>query len=159
MIGNPPHVPTEESRKLVRDLAPYLPNNLLAEKMGIARSTLHKYYQEELSAGKAELVAELGRSVIAKARNGDNDMIKYYLNGPGGWNPKQVHEHVGAGGGPIQHVDLSRLAVEFAGMSEDELAVAERVLALVASSGPAGGPDLGGGSATAVEGGAAEPAP
>jgi hypothetical protein len=158
-IGNPPHVPTDESRIEVQRLAETLPSELIAKKMGIARSTLWLHYRQELADAKASLGEEFGTLALQKIRNGDNDMLKFWLARRGGWEKTERHEHSGPGGGPIAHVDLARLAEAFAGMSEDELAVAERVLSLVASSGTPSGPDGGGGSAAAVEGGAAESTP
>lgn len=157
-IGNPPYDP-EPNRELIRRLNQTLPVELIADVIGVSYSTLYRHHRQDLAESKAALVEELGKSVLLKARNGDNDMLKFYLARHGGWDKRERHEHTGANGGPIQHVDLARLAEAFAGMSEDELAIAERVLSLVASSGHAGGPDSGGGSAAAIEGGEAEPTP
>jgi len=145
-IGNPPHVPTDATRALVRRLNQTLPVTLIGDVLGIATSTLYVHYRAELAESKAALVEELGKSVIAKARNGDNDMIKFYLKNHGGWDETKRHEHSGPGGGPITHVDVARLAEAFRGMTDDERAIAKRVLSLVASTGTAAEPGSGEGS-------------
>ncbi len=150
-IGNPPHIPTDATRALVKRLCVTLPVGMIADVLQIATSTLYVHYRAELAEAKAEIVDEFGKSVIAKARNGDNDMLKFYLTRHGGWDETKRHEHTGAGGGPITHVDVARLTEAFRGMTPDERAIAERVLSLVASSGNSGGPDGSGGSPADIE--------
>lgn len=145
-IGNPPYDP-EPNRKLVARLAETLSNLMIADVLGIHEATLYRHHRTDIAKAKAIRVEKMGKSVIAKADQGDLDAMKFYLTRHGGWGETNRTEHTGAGGGPITHVDVARLTEAFRGMTEDERAIAERVLSLVAAGGPAGGPDSGSGGA------------
>lgn len=155
LIGNPPHEVTEENRQKVRILSKVLTNDMVADEIGISRSSLYKHYSAELGEGKREAVKALGGKVLTKALNGDNDMIKFYLKAQGGWSEKQVHELSGPGGGPIP---MTHLHAVFQGLNDDELAVAERILSAI-TIGDSARPDGGNGSLAAIEGGEATQAP
>jgi hypothetical protein len=95
--------------------------------------------REVFEAGKAEGRSSLRRTQFRLAETNAAMAIflgKNYL----GQTDKQEHQHTGAGGGPIQTVDLSKV-------SDDDLRRLEQVLGTVADPGRSGGaegPDPGG---------------
>lgn len=120
-IGNPAFVPTDEQRAEVRDLAAKYPpqaQGYIARIMGISKTTLVKYFADDLEAGREEMLAEIGGQMIYAAKhgrkpdftNGDFDAQRFVLARLGGWSQKT--EISGPGGGPIEHVDLSRLTAD-----------------------------------------------
>lgn len=132
-IGNPPHEPTDGNRQLVRTLTKFMPHEMIADELGIHYTTLYKYYRDDLSAGKREVIKALGSKAITKAMAGDNQMILAYLRTFGGWNEPHRHEHSGPGGGPIP---VAAIHAHMMGKSTDELTAIERFLSeLVGSHG------------------------
>lgn len=117
MIGNPPFVATEEQRAKVRAYAKTFPPHAqhhIAVLLGISPDTLQRHFREDLDIGRAEMLASVGAQFINRAMNataetakGDPDAQKFILARLGGWSTKV--ELTGKGGGPVEHVDLSRL--------------------------------------------------
>jgi hypothetical protein len=116
MIDNNAHVPTPESREQVFTLIQTLTQPVLAKKMGISVSTLQRHYARELELGIAEVASEIGSMLIGKAKSGNLTAQIFFLKTRGGWSIKHAIEHTGAGGGPIQTLDLSKY-------SDDELRI------------------------------------
>lgn len=126
-IGNPPHVPTEETRARVRVLAQSISeyaNHLIAADIGISRQTLDRYYKGDIDRGRAGMVAAAGAQLISKALRGDDavgpdgkllapgnlEALKFLLARRGGWTTKV--EMTGRDGRPVETVDLSNMTVE-----------------------------------------------
>lgn len=119
-IGNPPFVATEEQRTRARALAKAFPpssEKYIALLLGISVSTLQRHFREDMDHGRAEMLAAIGAQFINRAMDGgsptskgDIDAQKFILARLGGWSNKV--EVAGHGGGPIEHVDLSRLTDE-----------------------------------------------
>lgn len=102
--GNPAHVPTDATRRRVRDLAKVFPGakaGSIATMMGIARSTLYKHYREDMEHGEAEMLASCGAILIqfaltGSAKNPDStpvskeqiDVIKFILMKRSAWNSR-----------------------------------------------------------------------
>jgi len=117
----------DEMRQEVRALArlfPVHPQWYIANKIGVARSTLNKYFQEDLIAGRDEMLADVGGQMIQlalqgkDARNangtpvacGDFQAMKFVLAKFGGWSAKAPVEQCNQP--PGEPVDLSCLTDE-----------------------------------------------
>lgn len=91
-IGNPPHVPTPEGRKLANDLASYgLPQWAIAEMLSISESTLQLHYSKEIRLGTPRMIARAANMVAQGVLDGDKDYVKFFLARRGGpsWSSKQ----------------------------------------------------------------------
>lgn len=126
-IGNPPFVPTEEQRQLVRTLAKAFPihnEHFIAARAGISYSTLHRHFKDDMVIGRAEMLAAVGSQMISRAINadardangqliakGDIEAQKFVLSRLGGWTTKV--EHYDRGDRPLEtEVDLSWMTLE-----------------------------------------------
>lgn len=122
-IGNPGHEVTEERRAKIRTLAKTMRHEVpaakewIAAQAGISVATLDRYYREDLVAGRAEVVASMGATLIGVALGTITnisrerlDAIKFALPRIGGWSSKV--EMTGPNDGPVEYVDLSRLSSE-----------------------------------------------
>ena len=91
-----PHVPTEEMRTRVKDLAVAgIPVYLIAKVVKIDDETLTKHYEYELSCSQAEAVQRIAKVVALQAEAGDPKAQALYLKTQGakfGWIEKQVVE-------------------------------------------------------------------
>lgn len=111
-IGNPPHCPTAESRKLANDLSAYgLPHWAVAELMEISEDTLERHYAKEIALGPHKMTVRAANMVAKGVLAGDKDYVKFWLARRGGeaWTNKQSHEHSGPQGRPIEHRDMTGL--------------------------------------------------
>lgn len=154
-IGNPPHVPTDITRRFVVEHAAMRGQVWTAIQIGIDRKTLWRHYTPEIQQSKANACAAIGASLFQKALAGDGASQRFFLitQGGGDWSPKVKHEHSGPGGGPMQSVDLTRF---LEGMSDEQLAQYQQFLEALAA---AGGLDIPGGNsgiAAPSEGGEGE---
>lgn len=122
-FGNVPFEPTDEQRQKVRTLAKtmrhemQMPRKWIAAQMGFSVATLDRHFEEDMIAGRAEVVASLGATLIGVALGTIKDIsrerldaIKFALPRIGGWSTKI--EMSGPNGRPIEAVDLSRLSAE-----------------------------------------------
>lgn len=136
-IGIPPHEPTPETRQLVRENFAIKGRRWCAIQIGCSVSTLTRHYGHEIEISNAEACAVIGSSLYEKAKGGDGASQRFFLitRGKGEWSPKIQHEHTGAGGGPIQTVDLSPF---LEGKTDAELAILERFLEQLAAAGGVG---------------------
>jgi hypothetical protein len=120
-FGNVAFVPTEAQRQKVRTLAKTMKHEQLAARswiasqMGFSVATLDRHFMEDMVAGRAEVVASLGATLIGVAMGTIKeisrerlDAIKYALARIGGWSSKV--EMSGPAGGPVQTVDLTGLS-------------------------------------------------
>jgi hypothetical protein len=130
MIGQRPHIPTDETRAEVRRLAKVVSQDAIAAIMDVSIETIRRHYKKEFDQGKAEAVAKLGAEVLTQALNGDKRSRNFYLRTQGaryGWSSKI--EITGKEGGPIETVDLSRL-------TDEQLEEYGRLSAIAAGSDP-----------------------
>jgi hypothetical protein len=80
-IGNPPHVPTPELRKLAETHAAVgTPQWAIAEEMDISEDTLQRHYAKELRLGLVRMNARVGSMIANKALAGDGDMQKFWAS-------------------------------------------------------------------------------
>lgn len=91
-----PHVPTDELRTRVKDLAiAGIPVYLIAKVIKIDDETLTKHYEYELSCSQAEAVQRIAKVLAIQAENGDAKAQALYLKTQGakfGWVEKQIVE-------------------------------------------------------------------
>lgn len=137
VIGQAPHVPTVETRQLVRDNFAIKGRRWCSIQVGCSPETITRHYREEIEISNAIACGEIGQSLYDKAKAGDGASQRFFLitKGKGDWSPKIQHEHTGAGGGPIAVVDLAPF---LDGKSDAELAIIERFLEQLASAGGVG---------------------
>jgi hypothetical protein len=103
------HKPTDEARDLVKRMVMAgIPQENIARVVGIALSTLHKYYREELDTAADQATAQVARTLFAKAT--DQEMTGpsvtaaiFWLKTRAGWRETDRHEITGGDGGPIEH--------------------------------------------------------
>lgn len=131
-IGNPPHIPTTETRERVQTYAKVMSQQMIAASFDppISTDTLQRHYRAELDAGKREAIAAVGGRLLAKAMAGNLTAMIFYLRTQGGWAAK--HEISGPGGGPLRTIDLTAFLAD---KDEDECAAIERVLEALAAAG------------------------
>lgn len=104
---------TDEQRAEVETLAALLSQDQIADYFGITRPTFAAMMQrdEDVSLrykkGKARAIGSIAKSLIQKAREGDNTCMIFFLKTQAGWKETQSHEISGKDGGPIQTEDVS----------------------------------------------------
>lgn len=119
-FGNPAFVPTEEQRARVRTLAKTIKADTpvgrkwLASQMGISVNTLDRHFEDDVIAGRAELNASLGATMVGVAMGTIKDVdpvrmraIEFTLSRLCNWTTKVT---IGTDTGrPIETVDLSKM--------------------------------------------------
>jgi hypothetical protein len=91
-IGNPPHEPTAELKKIAETHAAVgTPQWAIAEEMGISEDTLQRHYAKELRLGLIRMNARIGSAVAKKALEGSSEHERFWLARRGGqaWANKQ----------------------------------------------------------------------
>lgn len=103
ITGRPPYHPTPEDRDVVVAMAfAGFTQERIARAMGVAENTLRKHYHDELQRGTDRMLADVVRSLAAKACSGDTTACIWITKTRLGWRepPKQV-EMAGPDGGSI----------------------------------------------------------
>ena len=96
--GRPAFEPTDEHRKLVRDMvAAGIPHESIARVIGISRNTLEKHFREEIDTAAAEANAKVAMTLFEKALSGDTTAMIWWTKSRMGWSEKQKLEHSGEG--------------------------------------------------------------
>lgn len=87
---NTPHKPTKKSRERVLNMAiAGFSQDLIRQAMKIgSKSTLLKYYREELTTGSMEATAEVAGHLLDKVRNGDTTAMIFWMKTRAGWREK-----------------------------------------------------------------------
>lgn len=104
--GQPPHAPTEEGRQMVEAMSRVgIPQETIAQVIGIDPKTLRKHYRDELDHAEAKANAEVARFLFTAAsgaaiKDGAThaDAIRaaiFWLKTRAGWKETDVHEHHG----------------------------------------------------------------
>jgi AraC-like DNA-binding protein len=84
--GEAGYAPEQAHRNLVKAMvACGATDGLIARLLHMDRRTLQRHFRAELKHGRAEVIAHMGATVVQKALNGDNDMLKFYLRTQAGW--------------------------------------------------------------------------
>lgn len=101
--GRPAHKPTDEKKSLVRTLAAVgITHEDIARKLDISADTLVKYYFQELTDGRIDANAQVGKGLFEQAKNGNTAAAIFWLKTRANWKETNVTELVGSDGNPIQ---------------------------------------------------------
>lgn len=96
------HIPTDESRKLVRSLSAVGVRYVdIAQKLEISDDTLVKHYKKELEDGRIDANASIGQTLFQQAKDGNTSAAIFWLKTRAGWKETQAHEISGADGQPL----------------------------------------------------------
>lgn len=119
------HKPTAEQRKTVETMAAYgIPASDIAKVVGIGRSTLDKYYREELDRAETIANAKVAGFLYKNAEAGNVTAQIFWLKTRARWKEQPtVHQHSGA----VGTYDLSKA-------TDEELERLESVLRSIAVS-------------------------
>ena len=91
------HIPTEDSRKLVRSLSAVGIRYIdIAQKLDITDDTLRKHYKRELEDGRIDANAQIGNTLFQQAKKGNTTAAIFWLKTRAGWKETQVTELTGA---------------------------------------------------------------
>ena len=97
------HVPTDESRKLVKTLSAVgIRYEDIAAKLDITDDTLRKHYRRELDEGRVDANAEIGKTLFQQAKNGNTSAAIFWLKTRAQWRETDRVEITGADGGAVQ---------------------------------------------------------
>ncbi len=95
-----PHVPTDEMRQRISDLAVAgIPLNLICEIVEIDDDTVRKHYKRELTCAEPIAIERVAKTVVMQAINGNEKSQALYMKTKGakfGWVEKQVIESINA---------------------------------------------------------------
>lgn len=104
------HEPTPESRAVVQELSAFgIPQDRIAERLGISSRTLREHYAEQVDHGKEHANLSVYKTAFDLATSGECPaMTMFWCKTRMGWKETNVVEHSGG----IQHYDLSKLTDE-----------------------------------------------
>ncbi len=99
------HEPTEDNRKLVRNLAAVgTKYEDIGLKLEISADTLVKYYKKELDDGRIDANAAIAQSLFQAAKTGNTSAQMFWLKTRAGWKETNALEVSGVNGGVIKVV-------------------------------------------------------
>lgn len=108
VIPQEPHVPTDESRKLVESTSGLgLPHEQIAILVGIDDKTLRKYYRTELDLGKAKANGQIAKTLFSKAIAGDTTSLIWWTKAQMRWSETMKQELSGTDGEPLQGINVT----------------------------------------------------
>lgn len=94
--------PTDEDRALVSSWSRVgHRQEHIAQKLGISKPTLEKYYRSELDFAAMEMVGSVGSALYAAAMAGEVRAQMFIMKCRGGWREVERVEHTGADGMPL----------------------------------------------------------
>lgn len=97
------HIPTEESRKLVRSLSAVGIRYVdIASKLDITDDTLVKHYKKDLEDGRIDANASIGQTLFQQAKSGNTSAAIFWLKTRAQWKETNALEISGAEGGAIK---------------------------------------------------------
>lgn len=94
-MANPPHVPTEHTRRQAQALAAVgCTVDDLARILGIADETARKYYWDEIQLGRAEANTKVSRSLFMAATRPNPNVVAcmFWLKNRAGWKDIQQQQ-------------------------------------------------------------------
>ena len=96
------HIPTEETRKLVRSLSAVGIKYVdIAGKLDISDDTLVKHYKKDLEDGRIDANASIGQTLFQQAKNGNTAAAIFWLKTRAQWKETNALEVSGADGAPL----------------------------------------------------------
>jgi hypothetical protein len=97
------HIPTEETRKLVRSLSAVGIRYVdIASKLDITDDTLVKHYKKDLEDGRIDANASIGQTLFQQAKSGNTSAAIFWLKTRAQWKETNALEISGAEGGAIK---------------------------------------------------------
>ena len=98
------HIPTEETRKLVRTLSAVGIRHVdIGLKLDINDETLRKHYKEELEIGRIDANAQIANTLFQQAKKGNMTAAIFWLKTRAGWKETQVTELTGG----VEGIEIS----------------------------------------------------
>ena len=96
------HKPTEETRRLIRQLSAVGTRHVdMAQKLSITHDTLVKHYKAEIEDGRIDANASIAQTLFQQAKDGNTSAAIFWLKTRAGWKETQVNEITGADGGVL----------------------------------------------------------
>jgi hypothetical protein len=96
------HIPSEETRKLVRNLSAVGIKYVdIAGKLDISDDTLVKHYKKDLEDGRVDANASIGQTLFQQAKNGNTAAAIFWLKTRAQWKETNALEVSGADGAPL----------------------------------------------------------
>ena len=90
------HIPTEETRKLVRSLSAVGIKYVdISGKLDISDDTLVKHYKKDLADGRIDANASIGQTLFQQAKNGNTAAAIFWLKTRANWKETNAIEHSG----------------------------------------------------------------
>ena len=90
------HEPTEETRRLARELSGLgVPQDSIAHIIGISKPTLLVHYRPDLDLGMAEANAKVSGSLFKLIEQGNVAATIFWMKARMGWSEKVQNEQVG----------------------------------------------------------------
>lgn len=117
-VGRPLHIASAANKALVVERVKHaIDQESIAAELGISENTLRKYYYHELKTGRTTDQSDIMAQAIKHAKEGDKEMIKYYLDRLGGREfakKPDLVEISGPNGGaiPVQRFDFDAIPIE-----------------------------------------------
>lgn len=118
-MGRKPKELTEDQTVQVEALSAFLTQDQIADYFGITRPTFAAMMARDpeislrYNRGKAKAIGDVAQNLIAKAREGDNACMMFYLKTQARWRETtQIDHRSGDGSMTPKGVDLSKLSTE-----------------------------------------------
>jgi hypothetical protein len=101
------HIPTEETRKLVKGLAAVGTRYVdIAHKIDITDDTLRKHYKAELEDGRIDANAQIANTLFQQAKKGNMTAAIFWLKTRAGWKETNITELAAAEGQEIKGINM-----------------------------------------------------
>ena len=102
------HIPSEDSRKLVKNLAAMGVRYVdIAHKLTINDETLRKHYREDLESGRIDANAQIANTLFQQAKKGNMTAAIFWLKTRAGWKETNVTELSGGEGAEDKGINIS----------------------------------------------------
>lgn len=96
-VGRPPYKPTDKDRRTVKAMAAFgVPEDDIAETLGIDAKTLRKHLWQELRLGHVQANARVAESLFRKATGDGREAVVaaiFWLKCRAGWRDRPAGEH------------------------------------------------------------------
>lgn len=107
------HIPSDETKKLVRNLAAVGVRYVdIAHKLDITDDTLRKHYKGELEDGRIDANAQIANTLFQQAKKGNMTAAIFWLKTRAGWKETNVTELAAGEGAQIKEINFSFVDVE-----------------------------------------------
>ena len=110
--GRPAHQPTAQTRRTAESMSAFgIPQDEIAKVLGIAKTTLHAHYRDELDTAHVKAIAAVAQCLYKQATDPENPRsaasAMFWLKTQARWRETTVVEQTGLDGGPIQVEEVS----------------------------------------------------